>query len=262
MDIVNELNAIITIAFRDIKKLLRSKTRIIVSLIFPLTFIGILGNSLNSNLGDGVEYNLLVFTFTGVIGQTIFQSTASGIVSLIEDRQNNFAQELFVAPISRFSLLIGKIIGESAVSYLQVFGIMIIGGLLGIPITIIQVLSILVFSTLVAIFGGSFGILVLGSFLEQKTANQFFPFVLFPQIFLAGVFAPINELPFFLSIVTRIVPMTYAVDFTRHIYYYNSVDKDLIVINSLLYNVLIILAMSAVFLTIGTIVFNRRQRNI
>jgi ABC-2 type transport system permease protein len=61
----------------------------------------------------------MTFVFLGVLAQTMFQSTASGIISMIEDRQNNFAQALFITPISRYTLLIGKVLGELGVSVVQ-----------------------------------------------------------------------------------------------------------------------------------------------
>src|SRR3990167_8342716 len=105
--IKKELEAIVAIAYRDVLKLLRDRPRIIASLIFPIVFIGALGGSLQSNWGSQTGYNLLVFVFTGVFGQTLFQSTASGIISLVEDRANDFSQEMFVAPVSRYSIIFG-----------------------------------------------------------------------------------------------------------------------------------------------------------
>lgn len=262
METFRELNAVYTIALRDITKFLRDIPRLVISLIFPLVFIGILGTSMSANLSKGAGYNLLLFTFVGVMAQTLFQSTASGIMSLIEDRQNDFAQELFVTPVSRVSILIGKIFGESLVSYLQVLGIIIIGLILGIPMTLSQILLTLLAGIIIALFGGSFGVMILGNFLEQKTANQFFPFIMFPQIFLSGVFSPIKELPWYLSIASRVSPMTYAIDFIRNIYYFNNPDKNLVVLFSLKTDLLIITCLTLAFLTIGTIVFINKQRKI
>ena len=128
---MNNLNAIITIAYRDFTKLLRDRGRMVATFIFPFIFIGVLGNSLQSNLGDKAGYNFLLFTFIGVIGQTLFQSTASGVISLIMDRENDFSQELFVSPVSRYAIILGKIVGESVVSFFQVVGITIFGFIIG-----------------------------------------------------------------------------------------------------------------------------------
>ena len=262
MEIFKELNAIYTVAIRDITKYLRDGSRLVISLIFPLIFIGVLGTSLSANLSESAGYNLLLFTFVGVMAQTLFQSTAMGIMSLIEDRQNDFAQELFVTPVSRVSILIGKIFGESLVSYLQVLGIILIGFIIGIPMSFTQIITTLIAGLVIALFGGSFGVMVLGNFLDQKTASQFFPFIMFPQMFLSGIFNPIKNLPWYLSIASKISPMTYAIDLIRNVFYFNSPVKDQVVLFTLEFDLFIILLLTLIFLSVGTIIFIKKQRNL
>src|SRR5512136_1181546 len=116
---MSEANAIVAISFRDLMKLVRDPARIAVTFVFPLLFIGFLGGSMQSNFGRSAGYDFLSFVFTGVLAQTIFQSTAMGVISLIEDRQNDFSQEMFVSPISRYSIIFGKILGETLVAFPQ-----------------------------------------------------------------------------------------------------------------------------------------------
>lgn len=114
-----ETNAIATIAYRDILKFTRDPSRLIATLILPILFVGLFGEGLQATLGSRLDYNYLTFVFLGVFAQTLFQSTALGIVSLVEDRENDFAQEIFISPISRYSLIFGKILGESIVALAQ-----------------------------------------------------------------------------------------------------------------------------------------------
>jgi ABC-2 type transport system permease protein len=124
---MKEFQAIIAIAYRDLLKFLRDRGRIISTFVFPIIFIGILGGSLQSNLGSEAGYNFYLFTFVGVIAQTLFQSTAAGIISLTEDREQDFSQEIFVSPVSRYTIILGKILGEGIVAFVQVLGIIIFG---------------------------------------------------------------------------------------------------------------------------------------
>lgn len=142
MSFKRELNALLTIAYRDVNKLIRDRFRLISSLIFPLIFIGVLGKGQQSALGGALPFNLLTFTFTGVFAQTLFQSTASGISFLIQDRESDFSQEIFVSPISRYTIVLGKILGETLVSYVQVIGVVIFGVLFGAQATPLQILLI------------------------------------------------------------------------------------------------------------------------
>src|SRR3989344_7067656 len=94
-NISREFSAIATIAYRDFTKLLRDRPRLIAGFIFPVLFIGVLGSSLNATIGRDIGFNFLAFVFTGVFAQSLFQSSAAGVISLIQDRENDFSQELF-----------------------------------------------------------------------------------------------------------------------------------------------------------------------
>lgn len=256
---MTQLNAIITIAARDITKLFRDRVRIAASFIFPVIFIGVLGTSLEANFAEHLPYNFLTFVFTGVLGQTLFQSTAAGIISLIEDRQNDFAQELFISPISRYSIIMGKIIGETLVSFIQITGIILFGLIIGIPISFAGLLRLLPVAIIVAAFGGAFGVLVMSNLNNQKTANQIFPFLIFPQFFLAGVFNPIQKLPTILLYASRLAPMTYAVDLVRSVYYFNQTEAQFTTLFTPLLNFAVITVLSLVFITLGTRIFIKKE---
>jgi len=258
---MKEINAIFTIAFRDLTKLFRDKTRILGSLIFPVIFIGVLGTSLQQNLGGDIGYNFLTFIFIGVFAQTLFQSTASGIISLVEDRQTDFAQEMFIAPISRYSILIGKMVGETLVSLVQVIGVLVFAFIIKIPLDFVSMIRVLPFILIVAMFGGAFGVFVMSFMKDQRAANQIFPFVIFPQFFLAGVFNPIKELPLPVLIASRISPMTYAVDLLRSIYYLGKPEYAKTVLYNPGIDLAVCLAFSVIFLVIGTYVFVKNEKN-
>jgi ABC-2 type transport system permease protein len=258
---MNNFNAVITIAMRDLTKLLRDRGRMLASLAFPLIFIGILGSSMQSNIGNDIGYNFLTFVFIGVIGQTLFQSTAGGLISLVEDKQNDFSQELFISPVSRYAIIFGKIVGETLVSFVQILGVFIFAFVFRVPFDLWMLFSILPFAFLAAILGGAFGLLVMANMNDQRSANQLFPFLLFPQFFLAGVFNPIKILPLPLMILSRIAPMTYAVDLLRSIYYWGTPAYEKTVLFNPITNILVVTGFSIVFLISGTLMFVRNERN-
>jgi len=253
-----ELTAILAIAYRDLLKFLRDGLRIVSTLVFPLIFIVILGNSFNS-LNAG--YNYLAYVFTGVFAQNLFQSTAMGIISLVEDRENDFSQEIFVSPISRYSIIFGKIIGETMIAILQGLAIIIVGIVIGIPMTWLQVLSLIPTGLVACIFGGSFGVLVLSGLSSQRAANQIFPFLMLPQFFLAGIFNPIHDLPWFLDILSRLAPMRYAVDLVRGGFYLGQPELHLVVLSNPMTNLALMTGLFLLFLVVGTWSFVRSEQN-
>jgi len=258
---MRELNAIVTIAFRDVTKLLRDRVRFIAGLIFPVIFIGVLGGSLQASLGGLVGFNFIAFVFTGVFAQNLFQSSASGVLFLLDDRENDFSKEMFVAPVSPFSIILGKILGESLVAITQGVGIVIFGIIIGVPLTVLQLLALIPVGLVACLYGGSFGLLVLSNLSSERTVRQIFPFLIFPQLFLAGVFTPLKDLPPVLDILSKVVPMTYAVDFTRGIYYWGSPEYAEVVVFNPLINLLIITGLFGIFLFFGTYLFVRKEKN-
>ncbi len=255
------LDEIAIIAYRDFLKFLKDKSRIIATFIFPVVFIGVLGNSLQSNLGKGVGFNLILFTFTGVLAQTLFQSSSSGIISLIEDRENDFSQEIFVSPISRYTIILGKVVGESLVALAQAIGIITFGLIIRLPISFGQLISIIPALILACITGAAFGVILLSNLSSQRSANQIFPFIFFPQIFLSGVFVPIRSLPWYLAILARISPLTYVVDFVRGIFYHSDPSLTQVTLFPLWLDLLVISGMLFIFIIAGTVMFTRNERN-
>ena len=263
--LAREANAITTIAFRDILKFLRDPARLIGTLILPVVFIGVLGGSLQANVGKQLGYDYLLFTFTGIFAETLFQSTAFGLISLIEDRENDFSQEIFISPISRYSIIFGKILGESLVAITQAIAVIGFGVVVHVPFTPERIVGLIIVGIIVCLLGGAFGLLLLSGFGSQRAANQILPFVILPQFFLAGVFTPIQKLPIYLDILSRISPLRYAVDLTRTIFYVGHPDYAKVVLHGAgtgpLANLAIIGISFTVFLVIGTTLFVRSERN-
>ncbi|OGC46749.1 MAG: hypothetical protein A3A94_01920 [Candidatus Portnoybacteria bacterium RIFCSPLOWO2_01_FULL_43_11] len=259
--ITKEINAIFTIAFRDLIKLLRDRARVLSGFVFPFLFIGILGSSLNATIGENLGFNFLTFIFTGVFAQALFQSSAAGVISLVQDRENDFSQELFISPISRYSIILGKIFGETLVAYVAGFGVLIFGFIIGVPLTLTQIAFLIPAGLAACFLGGAFGILVLSNISSQRTVAQIFPFVLFPQIFLSGVFNPLIGLPPILAFFSRLTPLTYAVDLVRGAYYAKSPVFSQVVVFHPAVSLFITAALFFLFLFLGTFLFVRKERN-
>lgn len=255
------LNAILAIAFRDFLKFLRDRARIFSTFLFPLIFIGFLGGGMQATFGQVGGYNFLPFVFTGVLAQTLFQSTAIGIISLLEDRQNDFSQEIFVSPISRYSIVFGKILGETLVALPQGIGIVIFGALLGISLNPAQILGLIAAALITCLYGGAFGMMILGVIPTRRAADQLFPFVFLPQFFTAGVFVPMVNVPLPLEIISLLSPLRYAVDITRNFFYAGTSEADAVLMAPAWVNLVILAATFLLFMFIGTILFVRSERN-
>src|SRR5436190_17952407 len=165
---MNNVNAIAVLAYRDLLKFLRDKPRLISTFIFPFIFIVALGGSLQANLGSNIGYNFLTFTFTGVFAQTLFQSSTMGIISIMDDRDNDFSQEIFVSPISRYAIVFGKILGESLVALAQGIGIIVFAAIIGVPISLPQLAIMIPIGIAICLVGGSFGLIIISNLANRR----------------------------------------------------------------------------------------------
>jgi ABC-2 type transport system permease protein len=256
-----ELSAVAVIAHRDFVKLLRDRLRLLSELAFPLVLVLLLGPALQSGFGAPGGLNLTAFVFTGVIAQTIWQSAVLGLVSLLADREEDFSQEIFVSPVSRYAIVAGKIIGEALVALPTGLGVLVIGLLIGVPLSPVVLVALVPVALVIAIYGGAFGLLILSNLSSQRTANQVFPFLLLPQFFLAGVFNPIHNLPLPLAILSALSPLRYAVELTRNVVYGLQPDVPAPSMTPMVVNVAVIAVSFLGFLIVGTALFVRAERN-
>jgi ABC-2 type transport system permease protein len=258
---MSELSAVAVIAHRDFVKLLRDRLRILADFALPLTLVLLLGPTLQAGFGQPGGIEVMTFVFTGVLAQSVWQSAAMGVISLIADREEDFSQEIFVSPISRYAIVAGKIIGESLVALPQALAILGLALLLGVPLSLLSLVGLLPVVLAMAIYGGAFGILVLSNISSQRTANQIFPFVMLPQFFLAGVFNPVHDLPPVLAVLSALSPMRWAVELVRNTYYATQAGSEVPDVSPLSI-VVPVLALSFLgFIVVGTALFVRAERN-
>jgi ABC-2 type transport system permease protein len=258
---MSELSAIAAIASRDLLKFLRDRARLVSTFIFPFLLMALMGGTLQLNLGKAAGFNFIGFTFTGVLGMTIFQSSAQGIASLLEDRQNDFAQEIFVSPISRYSIVFGKILGETMVALSQAVPLIIFALVLHVPLTPVMILLLLPVALISCFLGGAFGLLMMSMINDREAANQIFTFLLLPQFFLAGVFSPIGILPWYLELLSRLSPMRYVVDLLRDVVYAGRPEYHKVVLLDPMTNLAAMGVLFAVLMVVGTTLFVRRETN-
>jgi len=258
---MSELSAVAVIAHRDLVKLLRDRLRILADFALPLTLVLLLGPTLQAGFGEPGGVDITTFVFTGVLAQSVWQSASMGLISLIADREEDFSQEIFVSPISRYSIVAGKIIGESLVALPQALAVLALALLLGISVSPLTLVVLLPTVLAMAIYGGAFGILVLSNISSQRTANQIFPFVMLPQFLLAGVFNPIHDLPPVLAVLSALSPMRWAVEAVRHVYYATQPGVTPPELSPATVVVSVIGISFVGFIAVGTALFVRAERN-
>ncbi|MFN8422151.1 MAG: ABC transporter permease [Anaerolineae bacterium] len=260
MSLSHELNAMAAIAYRDLLKFVRDRSRVVGTLVFPAVFILILGGTFGAAAAKGYAFDVYTFVFLGVFAQNMWQSSAMGIISLLEDRENDFSQAVFVAPLSRYTILGGKIIGESLVSLAQGVVIFAFGLIIGVRMGFGQALWLIPVSILICLYGGAFGLIIMANMKSQRAAQQIFPFLMLPQFFLGGVITPIDKLRQPLDFLSRISPLRYGVDLLRGVFFGGIEAGKGAVLASPTFNLAVMVAIGVAFMAVGTAMFVRNER--
>lgn len=205
------------VAYRELLRLLHDRARIASSLMMPLLFFAVFGAGFNRTIGGlapGVDF--IRFLFPGIVAQTVFMTSIFSGLSVVWDREFGFLRELLVAPISRGGIVGGKVLGGAGLAFVQAGIVLCLAPFVHIAITIRLLVTLAPLLILVSLSLSSFGILMATRMRSQQGFQMLMQLLILPMVFLSGVFFPIKNVPTWLSILSKLNPLTYGVDAIRH----------------------------------------------
>src|SRR3989338_8187189 len=196
---MSETSGIYALWYREFKVFLREKSRVVSSIINPILWLLIIGGGLGASVDiEGINYQ--TFIYPGVLAQTILFSSLFFGRYIIWDRKIDFLKEVLVAPISRTSIFIGKILGGATDSLIQSTALLLFAFIFGIFLSPIQIVLFYIFSFLFIVTMASIG-LIIGSLMESPEGfGLIVSFVAFPMFLLSGALYPLQNLTMWLSI--------------------------------------------------------------
>jgi ABC-2 type transport system permease protein len=196
--------------------------------------------------------NYFDFIAPGIIAMTVMMSVMTGLPAAIsQEKEVGTLDGMMVAPINRLSVILGKTLAQTARGLLQ--GVIILGlavGLFGVTIhgNILLVFGLLLLGVFSFVGLG----IVLTSFAkDQETATIMMTTIMFPMMFLGGVFFPIQQMPWFMQVISKFLPLTYAADALRKVMV---LGADIPAIST---DLIILIAFGAVMIAIAVPVFKK-----
>lgn len=215
--IYREVQAIYVQWLREMKRFLRAPSRIIGFIVQPLFILLILGLGLGGVIFPGLTTGYLNFLAPGVIAMAILLSSIFTGVSVLWDRQFGFLQEVLVAPVSRFSIILGRTIGGATLALLQGFVILAIALLMGVTVTGAANLALtVVIMILLSITAVGFGLILASLIKDFQGFQVIMNLILMPLFFLSTAFFPIGKsFPAWLQTAALFNPLLYMVDGIR-----------------------------------------------
>jgi ABC-2 type transport system permease protein len=212
------LSVIYVIWLRETKNFIRERSRIIAMISQPLLYLLLVGQGIASGLSlnqapGGLGY--LLFMYPGIIGMSVlFTSIISGI-SIIWDREFGFLKEVLVAPVPRWAVAVGKILGGATVAMAQAVILIALAPFIGVSLSVIVVLKMLAVCFLISMAITGLGVFIAVPMRSMQGFQMVMNFLVMPLYFLSGAMFPVSSAPAWMRVLMTVNPLTYGVDGLR-----------------------------------------------
>jgi daunorubicin resistance ABC transporter membrane protein len=209
-----DLRAIGIVWRRELIRFRTDRLRAVTSLIQPVLFLFILGTGLGSLAGRSLPpgINFRTFIYPGVLGMAVLFTAIFSAGSIVWDREFGFLREMLVAPVSRGAIVLGKCLGGATVATFQGIIVLILAGLAGVPYNPVLVITLIGELLLLSFTLTAFGVMMAARVTQFQAFMALTQMLVMPLFFLSGALYPLNGLPVWLTVLTRIDPLTYIVD--------------------------------------------------
>lgn len=214
--IKGDVRAIKVVWKRELIRFWRDRLRMITSLMQPLLFLFILGTGLGSVMGAAIPgFNFRTFLFPGVVTLAVLFTAVFSAGSIVWDREFGFLREMLVAPVRRWSIVVGKCIGGATVATIQGIVLLCLAGLVSVPYNPVMMILVVLELILMALMITAFGTMVAARIKTFQAFMATTQVLLLPLFFMSGALFPLTNLPGWLAVLTHLNPLTYAVDMVR-----------------------------------------------
>ena len=201
---------------REVKKFMRSRSRIVGALGQPIFYLLALGYGLGSVFQAAGQGSYIQFLVPGIIGMTIIFTSIFNGMSVIWDRQFGFLKETLVAPVSRVAIMLGRTFGGATVATAQGCIVFILTLFFGFhPYNWALVIPAIITMFIIATLFSALGIMVASLLSDMQGFQLIMNFLVMPMFFLSGSLFPLTNIPFLLQALATIDPLSYGVDGMR-----------------------------------------------
>lgn len=238
------MHAFASMVYRQIKRWIGSKSRLISTVIQPLLWLIFLGlgfggvfNPENIDLsklginatlplaGDiiskyfnsvfgGVDY--VTYLVSGMIAMTAFIGSFISGISVIWDKQFGFLKETLVAPAPRGIIILGRIVGDAIVNTIQSIIIITLALLFTTGIKLPSIPIVLLYIFIMSLGFTSLGTVISLKFQSVEGFQVIVNIITMPLMFASGVFYPVTSMPYWMQVFAMINPLTYGVHASRY----------------------------------------------
>jgi len=189
------------------------------SFSMPVLFLVIFGAGFGKLIGQmmpGVDY--LQFMYPGILAMTVLMTSVMSGVSIVWDREFGFLKEVLVSPLNRSGILLGKAVGATSIAIIQGVIMLVIAPIVGVSLSWGIVLGLMPLIIILSIALSALGLLIGARMRSQQGFQIIMQLVIFPMMFLSGVFFPLTGVATWLEVLSKINPVTYGIDAIRQVF--------------------------------------------
>ena len=214
----HDLRAVSIVWRRELIRFRTDRLRAVTSLVQPVLFLFVLGTGLSRlasrGLPAGVDFR--TFIYPGVLAMSVLFTAIFSAASIVWDREFGFLREMLVAPVRRWAIVVGKCLGGATVATFQGLIFLALAGVAHVPYDPVLLLTLVGELLLLAFTLTAFGVMMAARIKQIQAFMALTQLFVLPLFFLSGALYPLNGLPAWLTVLTRIDPLTYIVDPMRH----------------------------------------------
>lgn len=228
-----QLGGLYGIWLREVKRAIRDRGQLVGGISRPILWVLILGIGLNpyfrgevyGEVTFVVPFTYLQFIFPAVVALNIMFTSVQSAVSVIWDREFGFLREVLVSPMSRGTVLLGKVLGGTTVAVVHGCLVLLLARFADVHLTWLDVLKALGLMAMLAFALTSLGVVIANRIRSFEGFGVFSNAVILPLYFTSSSIFPLD--PALTRAQTRVVypewlvtivewnPLTYAVDALR-----------------------------------------------
>ena len=253
---MTEIRSIYTLWLREVKRYLRDRLRLISGMVSPLLWLVIFGSVVRFPIQSG-SLSSQQFLLPGIIGQTLLFTSMFVGISVIWDREFGFMKEILVAPISRISIFLGKMLGDSTDALIQGLVVVLFGVILAVTSNFLGLLAALPIMALITFGCVSLGLTIASFMTSLESFGTIVAFINLPLMFLSGALFPVSgpNVPPLLQIASIFDPLTYGVDALRIVILGEAWNP----LFPLYYDILVLCIFDIAVIALGTIFLTRKR---
>lgn len=215
------ISVALALACREFTRFLRQPQRVIGSVAQPILFWLFLGSGFTASFRapgmEGVSY--LEYFYPGVMLMMMLFASIFSSITVIEDRDAGFLQSVLVAPVSRMAIVLGKVLGGTAIAMVQVVLFTVAAPVLGLHLSAGSLVLLLMAMIIGSVGFSALGFLLAWGMRSSAGFHAIMMVFLMPLWMLSGALFPIENAPFWLHVAMILNPVHHALVLVRLPFY-------------------------------------------